>query len=202
MWIFSPCADFRCGVGDFMLKIFRKTFILWLALWGCLSAFGVAWGETPESREYAVKAAFLYNFAKFVDWPADAFKNENSPFVLGIVGADPFGSALESLKEKTVKGHKLVIKRLPRLENFEDCHLLFISGSEKSNLRSVLAAVKNHNILTVSDLERFAHQGGMVGLVTADNTIQFEVNLEPIQRSKLKVSSQLLKLAKIIQGAP
>ena len=170
--------------------------------WIWLFAFGAARAETPESREYSVKTAFLYNFAKFVDWPPQSFKNEASHFVLGIVGDDPFGPALETLKDKTVKGRKLVIRKLSRLENLEDCHMLFISGSEKGNLRAILGAAKNHNLLTVSDIERFAGQGGMIGLVTAGSNVVFEINLDTVQQSKLKFSSQLLKLAKIIQGAP
>jgi hypothetical protein len=177
---------------------FRKK-MLWLLVWVCLFGLGGARGNAEESREYAVKAAFLYNFAKFVDWPPESFKNETAPLVLGIVGIDPFGSLLETLKDKTVKGRKLVVRRLSRLENFEDCQILFISGSEKGALRPILATVKNHPILTVSDIDRFAPQGGMIGLVAVDNTINFEINLDTVQRSKLKVSSQLLKLAKIIQ---
>ncbi len=182
-----------------MRYINLNRFTIWLVFWGCLFGLGGARGEAEESREYAVKAAFLYNFAKFVDWPSESFRNETTPLVLGIVGVDPFGSLLETLKDKTVKGRKLVIRRLSRLENFEDCQILFISGSEKGALRPILAAVKNHPILTVSDIDRFAPQGGMIGLVAVDNTINFEINLDTVQRSKLKVSSQLLKLAKIIQ---
>jgi hypothetical protein len=185
-----------------MQEIPFKRLIIWLMFWAWLFGLGAAWGETPESREYAVKTAFLYNFAKFVDWPPESFKNEPSPFVLGIVGADPFGAALETLKDKTVKGRRLVIRKLPRLENFEDCHILFISGSEKGNYRAILSTLKNHSILTVSDIDRFASQGGMIGLVTAGNNVVFEINLDTVQQSKLKFSSQLLKLAKIIQGAP
>jgi hypothetical protein len=173
----------------------------WLVFWSWLFVFGAAWGETPESREYMVKAAFLYNFAKFVDWPPDSFKIETSPLVLGIMGADPFGVVLETLKDKTVKGRKLIIRKFPRLENFEDCQILFISGSEKSNLRAILSTVKNYNTLTVSDIDRFANQGGMIGLVTVGNNVNFEINLDTVQQSRLKFSSQLLKLAKIIQGA-
>ncbi len=174
----------------------------WLVFWIWLFAFGAARAETPESREYAVKTAFLYHFAKFVEWPPESFKNEAAPFVLGIIGADPFGPALETLKDKTVKGRKLVIRKLSRLENLEDCHILFISGSEKGNLRAILGAAKNHNTLTVSDIDRFAHQGGMIGLVAVGNNVNFDINLDTVQQSKLKFSSQLLKLAKIIQGAP
>jgi hypothetical protein len=163
---------------------------------------GAARGDTPESREDAVKTAFLYHFAKFVDWPSESFKNEASPFVLGIVGVDPFGAALEALKEKKVKGRKLVVRKLPRLENYDDCQILFISGSERGNLRAILSTLKNQNILTVSDIDRFANQGGMIGLLSAGNNVTFEINTDTVQQSKLKFSSQLLKLARIVQGAP
>ena len=85
---------------------------------------------------------------------------------------------------------------------FEECHLLFISGSEKNNIRNVLASIKNHNILTVSDMDRFAQQGGMIGLVNIEGKISFEVNIDTVQHSRLKFSSQLLKLAKIVHTGP
>ncbi len=179
-----------------------KKRIVWIWLWGWLFTLGVAWGEIEVSREYTVKAAILFNFGKFVEWPPESFKNEASPLVIGIVGADPFGAVFEAIKDKTVKGRKAVIRRFPRVESFEDCHILFISRSEKGNLRPLLAAAKNYNILTVSDIDRFAEQGGMIGLVPGENTIGFEINLDTVQRSKLKVSSQLLKLAKIVGNGP
>jgi hypothetical protein len=177
-------------------------FIIWLTFWGWLFSLGAVRIEAQESGEDAVKTAFLYNFAKFVDWPAESFKSEASPFVLGILGADPFGSTLETLKDKTVKGRKLIIRKLSRLENFEDCQALFISGSEKGNLRTILALLKNHTILTVSDIDRFAQQGGMIGLIKIEGKISFEVNIETVQHSRLKFSSQLLKLAKIVRAGP
>jgi hypothetical protein len=185
-----------------MQKIAFKRLIVWLMFWVCLFGLGAVRGEAQESREYAVKTAFLYNFAKFVDWPPETFKNEAAPFVLGIVGVDPFGAGLETLKDKTVKGRKLVVRRLPRLENLDDCQILFISGSERGNLRAILGTLKNHSILTVSDIDHFANQGGMIGLVSVGNNVNFEINLDTVQQSKLKFSSQLLKLARIIQGAP
>jgi hypothetical protein len=183
-----------------MQKLPFKKFVLWLMFLAWLFSPGAARGETPVSREYEVKVAFLYNFAKFVEWPPESFKNEASPFVLGILGTDPFGAALENLKDKTVRGRKLIIRKLPSLENFDEGHILFISGSEKNNLRNLLASLKNHNILTVSDMERFAFQGGMLGLVNVDEKINFEINLDTVSRSKLKLSSQLLKLAKIVRS--
>jgi hypothetical protein len=196
----SCLAAARCEPGVLMQQMSFKKFIIWLLLWAWVVSPGAALGETPGSSEYEVKVAFLYNFAKFVEWPQESFKNETSPFVLGIVGSDPFGAALETLKDKTVKGRKVIIRKLPRLENFDDCHLLFISASEKSNLRNVLSSLKGHNILTVSDMERFAFQGGMLGLVNLDEKIIFEVNMDTVSHSKLKFSSQLLKLAKIIHS--
>lgn len=180
----------------------HNKFVIWLVFWGWLLSLGALPGEAQESGEDAVKTAFLYNFAKFVDWPPESFKNETSPFVLGILGADPFGPTLETLKDKTVKGRKLIIRKLSRLENFDDCHVLFISGSEKNNLRNILALLKNFTILTVSDLDRFAQQGGMIGLVKIEGKISFEVNIATVQHSRLKFSSQLLKLAKIVNAGP
>lgn len=173
-----------------------------LTLWAWLFSLGAVKVDALESGEEAVKTAFLYNFAKFVDWPPESFKNESSPFVLGIVGVDPFGASLDTLKDKTVKGRKLIIRKLPRLENFEDCHILYISGSEKGSLKNLLTVLKNYNILTVSDLDRFAQQGGMIGLVKSEGKISFEVNIETVQHSRLKFSSQLLKLAKIVRAGP
>ena len=155
----------------------------------------------PQERrpgEYGVKAAFLYNFAKFVDWPLDAFKDDQSPIYLAVLGDDPFGSALNSLRDKTVKGRPLVIKRCKSIEQVAGSHLLFISPSEKGNLRSILDALKGSSILTVSETERFGQQGGMINFFTVDNKIQFEINPDAAQRGKLKISSQLLKLARIV----
>jgi hypothetical protein len=183
-------------------NIRSKKLIIWIWLFGWIFTLGEAWSETQVAREYGVKAAMLTNFAKFVDWPSGSFKNETSPIVIGIVGTDPFGDIFEAAKDKTVKGRKVVMRNLPRLENFEDCHILFFSKSEKGNLILLLSATKNYNILTVSDIEKFAEKRGMIGLVTGDNTISIEINLETVKHSNLKFSSQLLKIAKLIGSGP
>lgn len=156
-------------------------------------------GEVEEEK---VKVAFVYNFAKFVEWPAEAFPSETSPFGICILGSDPFGVHWDILKEKTVKGRKIQIRRLHRLENLEDCHILFISASERHRLRSLFHQLKNQPILTISDLDRFASLGGMIGLIHVDGRINFEVNLDRVSGSPLKFSAQLLQVARIIRNGP
>jgi hypothetical protein len=150
------------------------------------------------SREYQIKAAFLYNFAKFVDWPPEAFRDENAPFVIGILGVDPFGEAFDSLKEKPVRSRRLAIQRFTRVEEIEGCHMLYVSPSARQALRSVLDALRNSPTLTVSELDGFAQQGGMIGFVTVDNKIHFDINQSVAGRHRLKISSQLLKLARTV----
>jgi hypothetical protein len=183
-----------------MARRFHKRFILFVAF-----AVGVmmitvltARGQEPKPGEYLIKAAFLYNFAKFVDWPADSFKDDQSPIYLAILGANPFGPALDSIREKTVRGRKLILKQCQNIDLLGGCHILFISPSEKENLKQILNALRNSSVLTVSETERFTQQGGMVNFITVDNRIQFEINPAAAQRSRLKISSQLLKLARIV----
>ena len=183
-----------------MASKLHKRFILFVAL-----AMGVtmittlaARGQEPKPGEYQVKAAYLYHFAKFVDWPSDSFKDDQSPVYLTILGVNPFGPALDSIKDKTVKGRKLIIKQCPSIDLLGGCHILFISPSEKANLKQILNALKNSSVLTVSETERFTQQGGMINFITQDNRIQFEINPVAAQRSRLKISSQLLKLARIV----
>ena len=164
--------------------------------------FPVGSATSDEFREEQVKVAFLYNFAKFVDWPAESFKNDSAPIIIVLLGVDPFGSLLDSLKEKNVKGRRFQIRRVSKPENLDEGHILFISVSEKANLRSLLAMAKNHNLLTISDMDHFAGQGGMIGLINVEGKINFEINLDIVQKSRIKFSAQLLKLAKIVHSGP
>jgi hypothetical protein len=159
---------------------------------------GPAAADSQASREYQIKAAFLYNFAKFVDWPPEAFKDDSSPFVIGILGTDPFGEALDSLKDKPVRSRRLVIRRLARVEEIEGSHMLYVSSSARQYLRSVLDGLRNSPTLTVSELDGFAQQGGMIGFITVDNKIHFDINQGVAGRHRLKISSQLLKLARTV----
>jgi hypothetical protein len=172
--------------------------ILMPLIWAC--AFLPAAQAQPASSEYQVKAAFIYNFAKFVEWPAEAMA-DNRPFVIGIVGQDPFGSLIdEAVAGKTIRDKKIVVKRFAKAEDAVDSHILFISGSEGANMPRVLKQIGRAPVLTVSDIERFAEDGGMVQLVMDQNRVRFAINVAVVERAGLKPSSQLLKLARIVPG--
>jgi len=156
--------------------------------------------EAAVLGEYEVKAAFLFNFAKFVEWPADAFDDPKSPIVVGILGDDPFGSIIEkTVAGKTVREKEFVIKRSRRIEDVERCHILFVSSSEEARLREILDKVKNSNVLTVGDTEGFAGRGGIINLTKEQNKVRFEINVDAAKRAGLKISSKLLKLAKVVR---
>ena len=157
----------------------------------------------PAPTEYQVKAAFLYNFAKFVNWPPDAFKDSGDTFVIGILGTDPFGDAIEAgLKGKTIQGKSLTYKRLSGPEEAAGCHVVFVSESERKGLHEILSTLQKQPILTVSDMKGFAEKGGMIGFVLEQKKVGFHINQAVAEKSGLKISSQLLKLAKNIEVRP
>ncbi len=149
--------------------------------------------------EYQVKAAFIYKFATYIRWPASAGTTA-TPFVIGIIGKDPFGSSLyEVVRAQTVQGRGIRIRALSRMEEVHECDLVFVCASERRNLAQIVAALRGSPVLTVGDMDRFAEQGGMIGLVTTeDNHIRFDVNRAAIDRAGLRASAQLLHLARIV----
>lgn len=159
-------------------------------------------GGTPPANEYAVKAAFLFHFAKFVDWPPDAFPGPDSPLILCVLGKDPFGENMSALRGKSVNGRPIAIRYAATVDEIGKCHILFISASEKTFLPGILGSKKVSNVLTIGDMEDFGQQGGFVNFVTNDDRIGIEVNLEAVQRSRMKISSKILALAKIVRTAP
>jgi hypothetical protein len=152
------------------------------------------------SREYKIKAAFLYNFTKFVEWPAESFNSDSAPFTFCILGIDPFGEAFDLLADQTVRGRKIIVKKIRHAGEAAGCQLLFISSSEKGQLRAIMKELKGRNTLTISDMDQFAAGGGMIGMLQIQDRIQLEINLESAQQARLKISSQLLKLAKIVSN--
>lgn len=150
-------------------------------------------------QEYQLKAAFLYNFAKFVDWPAPA-TDAMEPLVVVVFGRDPFGPVLENaLWGKTIHNRPLVVRRASRVEEVMPCHVLFVGAQERRRLPQALAAVEGAPVVTVSEIEDFLEQGGTVQFVRDGNKLRFEINLGAARRSGLSISSKLLNLARAVK---
>ncbi len=153
----------------------------------------------PKSKEYHIKAAFLLNFVKFIEWPSDVSSDTSSLLTVYILGNDPFDEALNTIENKIVKEMKLIIRRISRIEDVEDCQILFVSTSEKKNLSEILSKIKDRPILTVAETKNFCQSGGVVNFIIVKGKVRFEINVDAAERSGLKISSKLLKLAKIIK---
>jgi hypothetical protein len=153
-----------------------------------------------EMPEYQAKALFLYHFAQLCEWPASAFATPDSPILIGVLGEDPFGRFLEdAVKGKSIGGRKLVIERSRRLEDVEDCHLVFVSASEKERVPRIVAALGRKPALTVSDIDGFAERGGVIRLFQQDDQPRFAINPVAAERAGLTLSSRLLRLATIVR---
>ena len=171
----------------------------WLALLvalGVILAFPDARSVASAPTEYQVKAAYLYNFGKFVQWPANATAGNSNSFPICVLGQDPFGKALDSaIVGESINGKNVVARRIAKTEEAANCRVLFISSSESSGLGRILSALDDASLLTVSDMPDFAQRGGMIHLLLQDQRVRFEVNLDAATRVGLTLSSQLLKLA-------
>jgi hypothetical protein len=164
----------------------------WLAL-----ASPAAPATENAPTEYQIKAAFLFNFAKFVQWPSAAFAERNSPLLIGVLGDDPFhGDLAGTIHNKSVDEHPLILKEVPSLVEATNCHILFICASEKKRLPQVLQALQRASVLTVSEMEGFTENGGMINFVLEGTKIHFQINQEAAARAGLKISSKLMSLAR------
>lgn len=153
-------------------------------------------------EEYKIKAAFLFNFLQFVEWPADSFTAADSPIVLGVLGEDPFGKPLDELvREAEVNGRPIVVRRYERTEDVDVCHLLFVNVRGADRVRAVIDALNGRAVLTVGDTDGFLEQGGMIQFVTQDNRIRLRINLDSATAARLKLSSKLLRPAQVITTA-
>jgi hypothetical protein len=150
--------------------------------------------QRAKPGEYEVKAAFLINFIKFIEWPEDRTSSGPTCSVC-ILGDNPFGAALKTIQDKTVGGKRVTTKQCKDAEDIKGCQILFISASEKSRLGNILAEVGNSGILTVGDMKGFAQAGGVIQFVIEEDKIHFIINADAADRSKLRISSKLLRLA-------
>jgi hypothetical protein len=164
-----------------------------------LLSVGLPRAQGGADREYRIKAVFLFHFTQFVDWPEKALKDKGAPFVVGILGSDPFNAYLEEVvKGEKVKDHPIVVERYARIEDARRCQVLFIGSSAWPRPGPIFDAVKGTNILTVGETEGFCRQGGMFCFVNRAGRIRFEINLEAAKGAELNVSSKLLRLADVL----
>lgn len=165
------------------------------------------YAESSSSREYQVKAAFLYSFINFIDWPKEKMKDDNDePILMGIIGKDPFGDAFEPIKNKLVKGKRVVVRRfkgfneiknsIDEIDTLGKCHLLYICPSEKGNNHRIIEIAQKNSILTVGDTESFLEDDGIINFIMEENKVRFEINNNAAEKSKLNIRSKLLRLAK------
>jgi len=155
--------------------------------------------KAQSATEYQVKAAFLFNFAKFVEWPPGSFPDASAPLQICVFGQDPFGEALRNIaNEKTVNGRKLEVHQVADLQHARSCHILFIASSGKASVKQIVEALRGASVLTVGDTKGFAEQGGMINFVLENDRVQFEVSSKAAERAGLKISSKLLSVAKLV----
>lgn len=157
----------------------------------------------PAALEYQIKAAFLFNFAKFVEWPPGKLGEPRSRFAVCVLGKDPFGSVLDqALQGKTIDGRPVFVRRSASVSDCKDCHIVFISSSERERLAEVLQVLANASALTVSEMPRFAERGGMINFTTDDNKVRLEINAGSAASAGIRISSKLLNLAKVVRATP
>ena len=166
-----------------------------------LLVFGIffSYAQTTDDHEYQIKAAFLFNFTQFVEWPVNAFPETKAPLVIGIMGENPFSTYLEKIiSGEQVNGHPLVVQQYKNVEEIKTCHILFINLADTNELEQAIISLKTRSILTVSDRDDFIRQGGMIRFVTKDNKIQIQINPEPAREANLIISSKLLGIAEVV----
>lgn len=174
-----------------------------LAGWGAsvLSAWGIvahpAQSRAEAPTEYQIKAAFLFNFAKFVEWPERAFARADSPIVIGVLGDDPFGADLDRLvRGKRIENRTLVVRRFQDVDQAGGAHVLFISSSEQRRLPAILAALRTSPVLTVGEVTQFNRLGGIIKFAVENKKVLFDINPDAAERARLQLRAQLLRLAR------
>lgn len=175
-------------------RFFAHAFLLFFAHC-CLSLAGRA--DEAVSKEYQIKAAYLYNFAKFVEWPASSFTNAQAPLVIGVCGPNPFGNELQAIaRNHQINGRDIQIRPVATAAEAGAVHLLFFSAAEDKVVAEKLAALKGAGVLTVGESKPFIAAGGMIAFVREGDKVRFEINAAAAEQHGLKISAQLLKLAR------
>jgi len=176
----------------------KPAYLIFSLIFG-LGIFGLrfsGFAQTPPPSEYQIKAAFVYNFAKFVKWPPQTFANPDSPIVIGVLGENVFGGELEhTLRNKTFNNHPFQFKEFHSMTEATNCQVLFISPSEQKRLPQILSGLHGTGVLTVSEMDHFIEAGGMINFVIEENKVHFQINNDAAEKAGLTISSKLLSLA-------
>jgi uncharacterized protein DUF4154 len=151
--------------------------------------------QSASQREYEIKAAYLYNFIKYVDWPS-----YGDTITIGVLGGNPFGPALAPLNGKIVKGRRVVVRELDSVRDAQKCQIIFVSASERQRLQEIFESLRSARVLTVGETQGFADGGGMINFIEENNKVRFEINADAARRTGLNISSELLKLAKLVKS--
>ena len=174
-------------------------FLTMVIAWAFFTATGLL-AQQAKPGEYQVKAAYLYNFGRFVKWPAGVAAGKGDSFPVCVLGRDPFGPILDStLAGEALEGKPMVIRRITRPQDATDCRILFVSSTEEHHLKEILAAIDQAGVLTVSDIPGFSRRGGMIQFVVEGDRVRFEINLASTESARLVLSSELLKVAAAVR---
>jgi YfiR/HmsC-like len=169
------------------------------AAWAFL-AVPVLYAQNPRPTDYEVKAAYLYNFGRFVEWPGKVAGDQGGSFTVCVLGQDPFGPSLDAtLAGETIGGKTIIAKRITSAEESDNCQILFLSPQADSRLNKIIADLDKKAVLTVSDMPQFVKRGGMIQFVLEGKKVRFEVNLTATQHAGLTLSSELLKVATAVR---
>ncbi len=160
----------------------------------------LAWGQSGETSGYKVKTAFLFNFAKFIEWPTSSFATPQSPFAICVLGQDPFGGILtDMLQGKMIGERPLTVRLLKDKSEGRSCQIVFVSSSESAHLANIVETLRGGNVLLVGESNDFATSGGTIGFTLEDDRVRFAINTDAADRSGLKFSSKLLALAQLVR---
>jgi hypothetical protein len=181
----------------YLLKSFKMVVMITILIAFC-SVCVSGQGSLPE---HEVKAAFIYNFSKFVDWPSNAFPSSDSPLAIGVIGDSSLKNTLQRIvSNENINGRSIVVSQAKNDENLKRYHILFVGKSELNKTSGILSSVRGSSVLTIGETGEFLRSGGVINFFLENNKVRFEINPNAAQRNSLKISSKLLRLAKISNG--
>jgi hypothetical protein len=183
-------------------RFWAPVIFFFAVLLAVLSSDMAAGNDDSAASEYEVKAAYVYNFAKFIDWPKNVFPAKSDPIIIGIVGDDSFGLLLEKVvKDKAIQEHTLQVRLLKWSADFRTCHIIYIGSSEQKRFRQIIESLRESPVLTITETDEKSQAKGILNLFVDGGKVQFEVNIAEAEKARLRISSKLLRLARGTVGS-